>query len=988
MRATSIGSRRVRIPAAIGCLLAGLLVRPARATSPGELCAGDPCVVSGAHTVDAGSMLDFEGRDLVLAPSAVLSIGPGPDLRLAWFTAGSVTLQPGARILGGGEHATVVLVATAGNVELLASGTTRSRIDVSSTFRGEIALGASGGVVVAGLLDASGTAGGDGGTIAIRANGGDVSVAETIDARGLGGSNTGGSVSIEATGSITLADVDASGGNFFGGGSISLASGGDISLGGALDADAGPPDGEGGSISVVTTAGRVTIAGKLSTLGHCGYGSCNNGGAIVVGAGQGITIGADLVASTGCDCTGGNVDLDAGGDVIQTAGSKIASTSGSDGSGGDVSISAGGNVSLQTVDTSSSGSGGDVDIRGGRDLAVAAIDASGSAAEDANGGQVSLTGGRNVSLDTVDAAGGSGGSLSVDTGGTVTILSSLDVSAQDAEGTGGDLAVRGCDVNVSATGRLKARTGSDLPGYGTNTLVSIGTGRITIAAGATLVADDANVLRYKLTPPQNAGTIVPGATFTPDLGLGDCPAVLCGNGVLDPLETCDDGNNLSCDGCRNDCGRHDAVCGDGIVECGEGCEPPGVGPCDAGCHTAAPAIQQIAGSKAETGCFTEWEVDNPNGELGSNNFPLRTQSCTDGDPACDADGANDGTCWFRVRACSRVNDPRLALCAPGPIDFIELVAPNPVNPGSNPVNQANAATLAAALGGLEGELRHGTSVVQSGPPDATVDHCTDVMRLEVAHLPGRSASRYFSVSTTDVTPLEMDPNRVTLRCLPSKALCGDGVVDPPEECEDGNTAACDGCSPDCHLETCGNGILDCGEQCDDGGFNGTPGAACSTSCTESPPALRIPGGGGKTLDCALEFRAALHAVAVDHHGLPKNAQVCVDGDPACDFDPAPGRCSMKVWTCAGGADARLACSATAVSSVEVRAPSALQAPALRAALVSALAAVGFPVGPGERCSARVDVSAPVGKSIAVRLRGHLANGLRDNDTLKIKCRAG
>jgi cysteine-rich repeat protein len=48
-----------------------------------------------------------------------------------------------------------------------------------------------------------------------------------------------------------------------------------------------------------------------------------------------------------------------------------------------------------------------------------------------------------------------------------------------------------------------------------------------------------------------------------------CVAVTCGNGVLDPGERCDDGNNVSGDGCPADCGP---ACGDGVVDPGEMCD--------------------------------------------------------------------------------------------------------------------------------------------------------------------------------------------------------------------------------------------------------------------------------------------------------------------------------------------------------------------------------------------------------------------------------
>jgi len=63
----------------------------------------------------------------------------------------------------------------------------------------------------------------------------------------------------------------------------------------------------------------------------------------------------------------------------------------------------------------------------------------------------------------------------------------------------------------------------------------------------------------------------------------------------------------------------------------------------------------------------------------------------------------------------------------------------------------------------------------------------------------------------------------------SLSVCGDGVLDAGESCDDGNTTNGDGCSSTCELESvCGNGILEGNEVCDDG--NTTDGDNCSSTC--------------------------------------------------------------------------------------------------------------------------------------------------------------
>jgi cysteine-rich repeat protein len=63
-------------------------------------------------------------------------------------------------------------------------------------------------------------------------------------------------------------------------------------------------------------------------------------------------------------------------------------------------------------------------------------------------------------------------------------------------------------------------------------------------------------------------------------------------------------------------------------------------------------------------------------------------------------------------------------------------------------------------------------------------------------------------------------------CQPA---CGNGELDPGEECDDGNTVDADGCEADCTIPRCGNAIRDPGEECDDG--NTVGGDLCEADCT-------------------------------------------------------------------------------------------------------------------------------------------------------------
>ena len=63
----------------------------------------------------------------------------------------------------------------------------------------------------------------------------------------------------------------------------------------------------------------------------------------------------------------------------------------------------------------------------------------------------------------------------------------------------------------------------------------------------------------------------------------------------------------------------------------------------------------------------------------------------------------------------------------------------------------------------------------------------------------------------------------------TEGVCGDGVVGPGEQCDDGNLADGDGCDSNCTPTACGNGVVTAGEQCDDGTANGVD-VCCSATC--------------------------------------------------------------------------------------------------------------------------------------------------------------
>ncbi len=235
-------------------------------------------------------------------------------------------------------------------------------------------------------------------------------------------------------------------------------------------------------------------------------------------------------------------------------------------------------------------------------------------------------------------------------------------------------------------------------------------------------------------------------------------------------------------------------------------------------------------------------------------------------------------------------------------------------------------------------------------------------------------------------------------CRPTCRLarCGDGVQDTAEQCDDGNTVSCDGCSASCGIDpapVCGDGVVNgaCGEQCDDG--NRVPGDGCSSACQLE----LIPGGGPGSTDCLTEWVVANphNSPLYDRRGRFSAKQICRDNDPACDFDGGvAGSCTFHVALCVNITDVDLPrCTPAALSRCDVMRPSAKEAArsgaaadlrARFAATMQTMMAESY-----SECSPTMDVTVPVagfrpGRR-TLKTRAVATTHKRDIDTLKFIC---
>jgi len=272
-----------------------------------------------------------------------------------------------------------------------------------------------------------------------------------------------------------------------------------------------------------------------------------------------------------------------------------------------------------------------------------------------------------------------------------------------------------------------------------------------------------------------------------DNAAATCVVASCGNGVIESEsgETCDDGAKNGAYGfCGNDCTRDTAFfCGDGKLAGGEACD---CGADAAMSYADARAFEAAAGS-----CGA-----NVNGVYDSSPNSTCAWDCSGPASYC-GDGTVDSG----------------EVC-----DGEDLTWSGKLCSGSSPVGYKNipCTTNAECGGGVCGGTGVGNRM--DCPAGTTrVKTCNDN--------PGDSCtyavSNWFTIACTEI------------------GSCGDGTIDPGEECDDGNADGSDSCTDQCKANVCGDGYVHVGEeQCDEGLNNGggcdsaygSSCTACSVSC--------------------------------------------------------------------------------------------------------------------------------------------------------------
>ena len=368
-----------------------------------------------------------------------------------------------------------------------------------------------------------------------------------------------------------------------------------------------------------------------------------------------------------------------------------------------------------------------------------------------------------------------------------------------------------------------------------------------------------------------------------------CALEFCGDGLPGPSEQCDDGNAAAGDGCGKDCLlEFPDACGNAKVgpgeQCDDGASLDGDG-CSALCQLEDPAA--CGDSTLNEG----EQCDDGNTQAGDGcSATCAIERCGDGiqqpGEACDDGDSDEGD------GCSAVCLQETAECGNGKHELGEQCDDGNLLDGDDcdPSCVAAAATVSLIDTCGNGAQDPGEQCDDGGRFEG--DGCDEVCQLE-ASVCGNGKIE-FGEGCDDGGLLGGDGCDQTCAL---EAECGNKKLELGEACDDGGTVNSDGCNAACKLEFCGDGVVQPAEGCDTGNsLSNTIPNACRTSCEPAACGDGVEDDGECSADslCPEDCQSQVEAKA--------KAKVTSSGD--C------GRCAVRrqedarppLWTwLAGGA---------------------------------------------------------------------------------------
>jgi fibro-slime domain-containing protein len=416
----------------------------------------------------------------------------------------------------------------------------------------------------------------------------------------------------------------------------------------------------------------------------------------------------------------------------------------------------------------------------------------------------------------------------------------------------------------------------------------------------------------------------------------------CGNGIIDPGETCDDGNNKPGDGCSSTCQTEigwqcpvvgmacarEVYCGDGIVE------PPET--CDDGNTTPGDGCSGTCQLEPNYTCSTPTPPPTPPHETCTSTIVCGNGTVDPGEE-CDT-GTHNGTAGSGCDATCQIVVGYVCSGAPS---VCTLNMNTPVC-GDGRVEAGEQCDAGSALNGVAGSGCTATCQLVAGyvcptPGQACVRICGNgVINANLGEQCDAGAQNGVAGSGCSSTcQIVTDysctgaPSVCTLT-----VVCGNGRVDAGEQCDEGSTdsvslmscttpgtGTCvsnnngsNGCSSTCQLVSgwscpypnapcvaakCGDGVKAGNEQCDAGAANGTANQGCSSTCTILPGYVCTIDGNGVTSVC--------NTATVCGDGKTQGSEGCDDGN-LIPYDGCSPTCTVEPgWSCVNSATADSVC---------------------------------------------------------------------------------
>ncbi len=316
---------------------------------------------------------------------------------------------------------------------------------------------------------------------------------------------------------------------------------------------------------------------------------------------------------------------------------------------------------------------------------------------------------------------------------------------------------------------------------------------------------------------------------TVETAASQCEPYACGNGIVETEngESCDDGAlNGTYGYCDQDCGFTGAFyCGDGYLAGGE--------TCDCGTTSTYDAVMADSGSWAAiNNCETSNGQYSESISLSCNyDCTYPGPSCGDlevnGDETCDGDSEEwEGALCADGEMCSSDADctdgslcgdggeacPYSAMCEDVSIAGQACSTYLDCHYDKRYVDSAGAErTIVLYTSCASGSC---TSVSDVNDPCSSGSECKSGICGEFEY----QLSRYRNCP--DDCSWTVDGGDWSA-CMAGDQICGNGVLEGSEECDDGNTSDNDACTSECRLNVCGDGYVYTGaESCDRGSANG------------------------------------------------------------------------------------------------------------------------------------------------------------------------